>query len=97
VTLSTPKHAEAAGGIWSIGHEPGDFVFRVNNAFSLTVSGYRNTLSKSVTSRNAIWPGLKLLSHINNPATNNPKLLAVGETVPDFTLTDQVHNEVSLS
>lgn len=40
---------------------------------------------------------LKLLSHINNHAATNSKALVVGQTVPDFSLTDQVHKSVSLS
>jgi protein SCO1/2 len=39
---------------------------------------------------------LKLLSRINNPEAS-PKTLAIGATVPDFTLIDQVHRHISLS
>jgi len=40
---------------------------------------------------------LKLLNHISNPAAKNYKVLAVGQAVPNFTLIDQVHKNVSLS
>lgn len=40
---------------------------------------------------------LKLLSHMSTPAAKNSKVLAVGDTVPDFTLTDQAHKTISLS
>ena len=40
---------------------------------------------------------LKLLSRINNPDASTSKILAIGATVPDFTLIDQVHHRVSLS
>lgn len=40
---------------------------------------------------------LKLLNHMSKPVEKNPKILAVGQTVPDFTLTDQVHKNVSVS
>lgn len=39
---------------------------------------------------------LKLLNRINNPETS-PKTLALGATVPDFTLIDQAHRGISLS
>ena len=39
---------------------------------------------------------LKLLNHISNPATVS-KQLAIGELVPDFTLTDQNQQRVTLS
>lgn len=38
---------------------------------------------------------LKLLNQLSNSASS--KVLAVGQTVPDFTLTDQAHQSVSLS
>jgi protein SCO1/2 len=40
---------------------------------------------------------LKLLSRINNPDASASKILAIGATVPDFTLIDQVHHRISLS
>lgn len=39
---------------------------------------------------------LKLLSRLNAPEAS-PKQLPIGATVPDFTLTDQVHRRISLS
>ena len=40
---------------------------------------------------------LKLLARLNSPDASTPQQLAIGATVPDFTLTDQVHRRVSLS
>ena len=40
---------------------------------------------------------LKLLSRLNSPDASTPKQLAIGATVPDFTLIDQVHHRISLS
>jgi protein SCO1/2 len=40
---------------------------------------------------------LKLLSRLNSPDASAPQQLAIGATVPDFTLTDQVRRRVSLS
>jgi protein SCO1/2 len=40
---------------------------------------------------------LKLLNSINNPDGASSKMLAIGATVPDFTLIDQVHRRISLS
>lgn len=40
---------------------------------------------------------LKLLNHLSKPATSASKTISAGQTVPDFTLTDQAHRSVSLS
>jgi protein SCO1/2 len=40
---------------------------------------------------------LKLLNHLSNPASLSSKPLAVGQAVPDFTLTDQNHQRITLS
>ena len=40
---------------------------------------------------------LKLLSHMSTPAAKYSKVLAVGDTVPNFRLADQAHKTVSLS
>lgn len=55
------------------------------------VRPYETTEQDPLTARR-----LKLLNRINNP--NAPsKMLAIGQTVPDFTLIDQAHHRVSLS
>lgn len=40
---------------------------------------------------------LKLLASLSGGAKSTPKLLEVGQEVPNFTLTDQAHHQVSLS
>ena len=40
---------------------------------------------------------LKLLAHITTPEASTSKPLAIGATVPDFSLIDQAHQRVSLS
>ena len=40
---------------------------------------------------------LKMLNRITNPEASGSKMLAIGATVPDFTLIDQVHRRISLS
>jgi protein SCO1 len=40
---------------------------------------------------------LKMLNRITNPDASDVKMLAIGATVPDFTLIDQVHRRISLS
>lgn len=57
----------------------------------LQVHPYTTTEQDPLTARR-----LKMLNRINNPDTSS-KMLAVGQAVPDFTLTDQARHRVSLS
>jgi protein SCO1/2 len=58
----------------------------------IQVRPYESTEQDPFTARR-----LKLLNSINNPNAANSKMLAIGATVPDFTLIDQVHRRIALS
>lgn len=73
-----------------------NFTLKVNATSSyaehIEVRPYESVEQDPFTARR-----LKLLNRISHPAAKNSNLVAVGQTVPNFTLTDQAHKNVSLS
>jgi protein SCO1/2 len=73
-----------------------DFTLVVEHDTSYTeqvhVRPYESVEQDPLTARR-----LKLLNQLSNPASLSSKPLAVGQSVPDFTLTDQSHKRITLS